>query len=94
MISDFDTVEFLDDDETIAEYLATAMERGDEAHMRRCLADAAKARALLQLSKETGIDRDTIYKMLSSGPAPNAEQISPDAIAKVAKVFTVVAHAL
>jgi probable addiction module antidote protein len=89
MISDFDSVEYLDNEETIAEYLAAAMERGDEVHIRRCLADAAKARALLQLAKETGIDRDTIYQMLSSDPAPQAAGINRDAIVRVAKVFAV-----
>jgi len=92
-LSKYDPIEYLDTDEDIAEYLAAAMERGDEAHMRSCLADAAKARAILQLSKETGIDRDTIYKMLSSGSAPSAEQISPDAIARVVRAFAVPAHA-
>jgi len=89
MISDFDSVEYLDNEETIAEFLLAAMERGDEIHIRRCLADAAKARALLQLAKETGIERDTIYYMLSSDPSPKATKISPDAIAKVAKSFAV-----
>jgi len=93
MISDFDSVEYLDNEETIAEYLTAAMARGDEIHIRHCLADATKARALLQLAKETGIARDTIYKMLSSDPDPQAAtEMSHEAILKVARVFAVPAH--
>jgi probable addiction module antidote protein len=87
MISDFDTVEYLDTEETITEFLTAALERGDELHIRRCLADATKARAFLQLARETGIERDTIYKMLSSDPSSIAPQISHEAVVKVAKVF-------
>ncbi|MCL1894371.1 MAG: putative addiction module antidote protein [Holophagaceae bacterium] len=88
-LSKYDSVEFLDSEEAIAEYLSAAMEHDNEAHLRLCLADATRARAINQLAKETGIDRDTIYNMLSSDPSPKATKISPDAIIKVAKAFAV-----
>jgi len=90
-LSKYDPIEYLDTDEDIAEYLTAAMERGDEAQMRSCLADAAKARAINQLAKETGIDRLELCRMFAQGgeaPPPSLESM-----AKVAQAFAVPAHA-
>jgi probable addiction module antidote protein len=90
-LSRYDSVDYLDSNEGIAEYLQAAMERGDEKHLCRCLAKATKARAINQLAKETGIDRKALCRMLDEDGDSSAEvpSVSPDAIARVAKAFAV-----
>ena len=88
-LSRYDSVDYLDCDEGIAEYLQAALERGDEKHLCRCLAKATKARAINQLTKETGIDRQTLCQMLDDAGDTVAPSINPDAIARVAQAFAV-----
>jgi len=91
-LSRYDSVDYLDCDEGIAEYLTAAMERGDEKHLCRCLAKATKARAFNQLAKETGIDRKMLCRMLDDDDDTETPNISYEAIARVAKAFAAPAH--
>ena len=90
-ISRYDSVDYLGNDEAIAEYLQAALEREDDAHLRRCLAKATRARAINQLVTETGIDRQTLCDMFleTTDEATKAPDISHDVIVKVAKSFAV-----
>ena len=86
-------------EEDIAGYLQAAImdiEDGecDASFLFEALADVAKARAVNQLAKETGIDRKVFCDMLSEGTTNGkAPQISHDAILKVANSFVVPALA-
>ena len=62
---DYDSVEFLTDETEIAAYLKAAAEHNNDAFYTRCLAQVARARAINQLAKSTGVDRDMIFEMLS-----------------------------
>ena len=90
-ISRWNSLEYLENDEAIAEYLMAAMERGNEPHLRRCLSDVAKARAINQLTKETGIDRKSLCTMFIDDDAAPLE-LARETIVKVAKAFSVPAH--
>ena len=86
----YDVVDYLDSEEAIAGYLEAVMEEGGTKLFIRALPKAARARAILQLAKETGIDRLTLCKMLSDEyEMADSEYpaLSPDAIARVAKAF-------
>jgi len=52
------------------------------------LADAAKARTINQLAKETGADRKALCNMFLENTA-KAPEISHDVVVKVAKAFAV-----
>jgi DNA-binding phage protein len=66
------------------------MEEGGTKLFIRALPNAALARAILQLAKETGIDRKTLCKM-SSDDCEMTEseypELSHDAITRVTKAF-------
>jgi probable addiction module antidote protein len=52
----FEVADYLDSDETIAEYLTAAMEGNDPRHIANALADVARARGgMNQLAKDTGL---------------------------------------
>lgn len=78
----WDASEYLETEEDMAAYLNAALEDGDTAVIAAALGDIARAKGMTQLSKETGITRDGLYKALS--PAGNP---SFDTVQKVVRAF-------
>ncbi len=74
-ISTYDTAEFLDNEEVIAEYLAAAMEVPDPDVFIAALATVARARGMTQLAKDSGLSRESLYKTLAPGAKPRFETI-------------------
>ena len=74
-ISEYDTAEFLDNEEIIAEYLAVAMENPDPDVFIVALATVARARGMTQLARDSGLSRESLYKSLSPGAKPRFETI-------------------
>jgi len=64
-IRDWDPVESLKDEESIRLYIEAAQEEApdDAAFMAAVLGDVARARNLAALARETGIARETLYKV-------------------------------
>jgi len=95
-LSPWNVLDRLDSEERIAGYLQAALidiEEGecDASFFFEALADVTKARAVNQLAKETGIERDVLCRMLyDETEMPN---ISHEAIARIAKTFTMPAPA-
>ncbi len=56
-------------------YLNAALEDGDTAVIVAALGDVARSRGMTQLSKETGITRDGLYKALASTGNPSFKTI-------------------
>lgn len=78
----WDASEYLTTEEDVAAYLNAALEDGDTALIAAALGDIARAKGMTQLSKETGITRDGLYKALSPTGNP-----SFDTVRKVLKAF-------
>lgn len=78
----WDTAEFLENEEDIAEYLNAALEDGDPSLLAVALGNVARARGMTQLSKETGITRDGLYKALCETGNPSFATVQ-----KVIKAF-------
>lgn len=74
-ISEYDTAEFLDNEEVIAEYLTAAMEDENPDVFIAALATVARARGMTQLAKDSGLSRESLYKTLSPGAKPRFETI-------------------
>ena len=51
----FDVVDYLDNEEVIAEYLSAAMEDSDPGMFLRAVADVARARDMSKLAQGSGI---------------------------------------
>ena len=78
----WDASEYLTTEEDMAAYLNAALEDGDISVIAAALGDIARAKGMTQLSKETGITRDGLYKALSPTGNP-----SFDTVQKVIKAF-------
>lgn len=74
-MSKFDAVDYLNSEEMMAEYLAAAMEDDNPDVFLAALADVAKARGMAQLTEDTGLGRESLYKTLSPGAKPRFETI-------------------
>lgn len=64
---EFDASKYLTDAESIAEYLAAALEDEDSDVFLAALGDIAKARGMTQIAQQTGLGRESLYKALAPG---------------------------
>jgi probable addiction module antidote protein len=72
----FDPAAYLDNDETIAEYLSAAAEDPNPDVFLAALGDVAKARGMAQIARDAGLGRESLYKALSAGARPRYETIN------------------
>lgn len=69
-IAQFDAADYLDDEETIAEYISAALEDPNPDVFLTAVRDVARARGMAQLAKDAGLGRESLYKALSPGAKP------------------------
>ena len=71
----FDASDYLDNEETIAEYLKAALEDPDPDAFLVAVRDVAKARGIASVAEKAGLGRESVYKTLSPGALPRFETI-------------------
>ena len=81
-IAAFDAVQYLDDDQAIAEYMTAVLESDDPDLLLAALGDVARAKGMSEVAKATGLGRESLYKALAPGAKPRF-----DTILKVAKAL-------
>lgn len=73
--SPFDAADYLNDDETIAAYLTVSLEDPNPEVFLAAVRDVARARGMMQLAKDAGLGRESLYKALKPGAKPRYETI-------------------
>ena len=68
--SPFDAADYIDDGETIAEYITAALEDSNPDVFLAAVRDVARARGMAQLAKDAGLGRESLYKALTPGAKP------------------------
>lgn len=71
----FDAADYLDNDESIAEFLTASMEDPNPDVFLMALRDVAKARGMADLAKASGLGRESLYKALAPGSKPRYETV-------------------
>ena len=66
-----DVVDFLDNDETVAEYLNETLKSGDIDAMYRAIGDIARKYSMSKVARDTGLNRSSLYKTLEKGKTPS-----------------------
>ncbi len=84
----FTAADYLDNDETIAEYLNLALEDSNPEMLLLALANIARARGMAQVAQDSGLGRESLYKALSDGAKPRY-----DTVLKVMRALGVKLHA-
>ena len=74
-LAPFDASDYLDNEETIAEYLAAALENPDQDAFLAAVRDVAKARGITQIAEQTGLGRESLYKTLRPGAQPRFDTV-------------------
>ncbi|PZU69679.1 MAG: putative addiction module antidote protein [Rhizobium sp.] len=73
---DYDAARYLDSDEALAAYIADATENGDAQELAHALGVVARAKGITDLSRQTGLSRQTLYKALSGEGNPELATIA------------------
>lgn len=73
--SPFDAADYLDDEETISEYITAALEDANPDVFLTAVRDVAHARGMAQLAKDTGLGRENFYKAIAPGAKPRYDTI-------------------
>lgn len=68
--TDYDPAEALVDDETIAIFMADALETGDAAYIAKALGVVARAKGMTEVATETGLSREQLYRSFSEEGNP------------------------
>ena len=74
-IAPFDAADYLDDEQTIAEYLTAALEDPNPDVFLTAVRDVARARGMAQLAKDAGLGRESLYKALTPGAKPRFDTV-------------------
>ena len=74
-ITAFDASAYLDSEEAIAEYLTAALEDDDPALFLAAVGDVAKARGMMQIARDAGLGRESLYKALAPGAKPRYDTV-------------------
>ena len=71
----FDVVDFLDNEETLIEYLNAALSENDPAFFAKALGDVARAKGMTSIADATSLGRQSLYKALSSDGNPRIDTL-------------------
>ena len=71
----YDSAEYLDTPEAIAEYLTDALEDGDPSFISKAIGTAARARGMSEVAREAGVSRENLYRALSGDTKPEFDTI-------------------
>ncbi len=74
-LAPFDASDYLDNEETIAEYLAAALENPDQDAFLIAVRDVAKARGIARVAAKAGVGRESLYKTLRPGAKPRFDTV-------------------
>ena len=74
-VTEFEPSEFLDSEETIAEYLTAALEEHDPDVFLSAVGHVAKARGMSAIAESTGLGRESLYKAIAPGAKPRYDTI-------------------
>ena len=71
----FDAADFLDNDETLVEYLMVALEQNDPKYFVKALGNVARAKGMSSISEATGLGRQSLYRALSGEGNPRIDTL-------------------
>jgi probable addiction module antidote protein len=66
----WDVAEHLETPEDVAAYLEAVLDDGDPHLIAAAIGDVARARGMSQLSRDTGLSRESLYRSLSGDGNP------------------------
>ncbi len=74
-VTEFDPSEYLDSEETIAEYLSAALEDDNPDVFLAAVGHVAKAHGMSAIAARTGLGRESLYKAMTPGAKPRYDTV-------------------
>lgn len=74
--SPLDISKYLEDEADMVAYLQAVLEENDPTLLRLALGDIAKAKGMSDIAKQIGVNRQSLYKSLSTNGNPSFETIN------------------
>jgi probable addiction module antidote protein len=71
----FDAADYLDSDETIAEFLTAALEDENPEVFLAAISAVAKVRGMAAIASSAGLGRESLYKALAPGAKPRYDTV-------------------
>ncbi len=73
--TDFDISEYLDNDETIQEYITQVLEDGDINEILEAIGNIARTKGISTVAEKSGLSRTSLYKVFEKGAKPRFETV-------------------
>jgi len=73
--TEFDPADYLVNPEAIAEFMSDALETGDAAYIAKAMGVVARAKGMTELSRETGLSREQLYRSFSEHGNPTLKTL-------------------
>jgi len=74
-LEEFDAADYLDNEEAVGAYLSEMLKEGSSELFLHALGTVAKARGMAQISEQTGMSRESLYKAFGKGKKPQFETV-------------------
>jgi len=74
-LTPFDVAEMLKTDEMVALFLDEAFKSGDAAYIAHSLGIAARAKSMMQVAKDSGLNREHLYRSFSEQGNPTLRSL-------------------
>jgi len=71
----FEASDYLNNDAEIAEFLSISLEDPNPDVFLRALQEVAKVRGMTQLARDSGLNRESLYKALGPGAKPRYDTV-------------------
>jgi probable addiction module antidote protein len=71
----YDSAEFLHTPEAVQHYMDEALATGDPAFIAHALGTVARAKSMTEISRKTGLSRESLYRALSADGHPELATI-------------------
>jgi probable addiction module antidote protein len=71
----YDSADYLDSPEAVAEYLTAALETADASFIAKAIGTAARARGMSEIAKEAGLSRENLYRSLNGETKTELETV-------------------
>ena len=74
-LNNWNVLDFLDNEESIAAYLQAAVAENNPQSLILAIGDVARARGINKMAQEMGVNRESLYKSLNGKSKPQFETI-------------------
>jgi len=74
-VTPFDAAHWLDDEQSIAYFMSEAFKTGDAAYIAHAIGTAARAKSMMEVARESGLNRENLYRPFSEQGNPTLRSL-------------------